>query len=127
DRPMSERRIKRSPLRDVAGMIRSFHYASAAAIMGQLPGALIPSDQLESARRWLEYWYAWTAATYLKEYLEVARTANFLPKTDEELTIMLNAYILEKAVYELSYELNNRPDWVGIPLQGLLQISESES
>jgi maltose alpha-D-glucosyltransferase / alpha-amylase len=127
DRPMSERRIKRSPLRDVAGMVRSFHYASAAALMGQVPGALIPPESRASAGRWLRFWYAWVSATYLRSYLAVARSANFLPQTDDELRTMLNAYILEKAMYELGYELNNRPDWVGIPLQGILQISESDA
>src|SRR5690606_13787578 len=83
DRPMSERRIKRSPLRDVSGMIRSFHYASNTALMGQVPGAIIPPEGRDAAVRWLQFWYAWVSAAYLKSYLAVAEQGDFLPKTDD--------------------------------------------
>ncbi len=127
DRPIGERRIKVSPLRDVAGMIRSFHYASHAAISGAIRESLLPSSSSPDVASWLAVWYFWTAATYLKAYLAVASTGKFLPDQPEELETLLNAYLLEKAVYELGYELNNRPDWVQIPLEGIvhsLQLGE---
>jgi maltose alpha-D-glucosyltransferase / alpha-amylase len=62
------------------------------------------------------------SATYLREYLKLAGQNEFLPKQEAELQVLLNALVLEKAVYELGYELNNRPAWVKLPLQGILQI-----
>jgi maltose alpha-D-glucosyltransferase/alpha-amylase len=122
-RPLSERRIKRSPVRDVAGMLRSFHYASYAALYGQVSG--IRPEDFVPLEPWARFWYAWVGAAFLKTYLDVAKDAPFLPRDRAELHILLEAYLLEKAVYELSYELNNRPDWVKVPLQGILQLMEA--
>jgi maltose alpha-D-glucosyltransferase/alpha-amylase len=121
-RPLSERRLKRSPLRDVAGMLRSFHYAVCAALRDQdLRGLLDPEGAAKLAP-WTSFWLQWVSATFLRGYLEVAGEASFVPTAREELQVLLDAHLLEKAVYELGYELNNRPDWVGIPLQGILQV-----
>lgn len=120
-RSLSERRLKRSPLRDVAGMLRSFHYAAHHAVLTQ---AMRPED-LPALQKWATFWQLWVSAVYLKSYLELAGPAGFLPKGEGELQILLDAFCLEKAVYELAYELNNRPDWVGIPLQGILQLLET--
>ncbi len=125
-RPLSERRIKRSPLRDVAGMIRSFHYAPHAALLGQAPTVLREEDK-PILKPWGEFWYAWVSAVFLKSYLETARRSCFLPSSAEEVRVLLDAYILEKAIYEVSYELNNRPDWVSVPLAGILQLLEARS
>src|SRR5690606_4829020 len=111
--------IKVSPLRDVAGMIRSFHYASHAAMSGARREAWLSSTQSSEVASWLAVWYLWSATSYLKAYLEHAAPGNFLPEQPEELEALLNGYILEKAVYELGYELNNRPGWVQIPLEGI--------
>ncbi|MGH7506398.1 MAG: maltose alpha-D-glucosyltransferase [Longimicrobiales bacterium] len=123
-RPLSERRLKRSPLRDVAGMLRSFHYAAFAGLFRDAATSALPAHlEMET---WVQLWYRTVAATYLRHYLEVAREANFLPAQEEDLALLLDAYLLEKAVYELGYELNNRPDWVPIPLIGILQLMESQ-
>jgi maltose alpha-D-glucosyltransferase/alpha-amylase len=119
-RPLSERRIKRSPLRDVAGMLRSFHYASYAALFGQVPG--VRSEDFPALEPWAHFWYTWVGVAFLKAYLAVAKDEPFLPKDPIELQVLLDAYLLEKVVYELGYELNNRPDWLKVPLQGLLQL-----
>ena len=124
-RTISERRIKTSPLRDVAGMIRSFHYASHAAISGPQRETLMLAVGSENVRLWLTVWYRWSAASYLKAYLAIASQGNFLPSQGKELQTLLNGYLLEKAVYELAYELNNRPDWVLIPLEGITQLLEA--
>jgi maltose alpha-D-glucosyltransferase/alpha-amylase len=123
-RPISARRIKRSPLRDVAGMLRSFHYASSAARFGQVPGVLPRIDTPEPLDRWIRFWYLNAAAAYLKGYFSTAGDAPFIPGSEEELRLLLDVFLIEKAVYEVSYELNNRPDWVGIPLQGILDLLE---
>jgi maltose alpha-D-glucosyltransferase/alpha-amylase len=123
-RPLSERRIKRSPLRDVAGMLRSFHYAAYTAFFNQEAEGIYVSqpETLASLEAWARFWYLWVSAVFLKTYRESASRASFLPRTREELQVLLDAYLLEKVVYELGYELNNRPEWVRIPLQGILQL-----
>ena len=123
-RPLSERRIKRSPLRDVAGMLRSFHYAAYTVLFNQEAEGVYAShpEALAFLEPWARFWYLWVSAVFLKTYCESASRASFLPRTREELQVLLDAYLLEKAVYELDYELNNRPDWVRIPLQGILQL-----
>jgi maltose alpha-D-glucosyltransferase/alpha-amylase len=125
-RPLGERRIKRSPLQDVAGMMRSFHYAAYAALLGS--GGLRPDDEERlggSAESWLLYWYGWVAAAFLRAYLQAAEGASFLPASRADLDTLLDAFQLEKAVYELRYEVANRPEWVPIPLQGVRQLLES--
>jgi maltose alpha-D-glucosyltransferase/alpha-amylase len=121
-RPLSERRIKRSPLRDVAGMLRSFHYAAYAGLFGQVSG--IRPEDFASLEPWARFWYVWVSATFLKAYFVGGKEALFLPKDPQELQILFEAYLLEKVIYELGYELNNRPDWIRVPLQGILQLLE---
>jgi maltose alpha-D-glucosyltransferase / alpha-amylase len=118
ERAVSERRIKASPLKDVAGMLRSFHYAAYAALRGQSHAhpaqhSHVPIEQ------WANYWSAWVSAAFLRRYLATAREGEFLPTDPQQLETLLRAYLLEKTLYELRYELNNRPDWVSIPLEGL--------
>jgi maltose alpha-D-glucosyltransferase/alpha-amylase len=124
-RHLGERRIKRSPLTDVAGMIRSFHYASYFALRGQASTALRPED-LPVLEQWAQAWFLWVSATFLKSYLELMADTPILPQSREEARIILEAYLLRKAIYELNYELNNRPDWVRLPLLGILQMLEGE-
>jgi maltose alpha-D-glucosyltransferase / alpha-amylase len=121
-RPISERRIKRSPLRDVAGMLRSFHYAAHAALFSLQQDGLVHPEDREYMTFWANEWYAHIGSCFLKDYLSTAKPGNFLPQTKRELIILLDFYLLEKGVYELGYELNNRPDWVTIPLQGIAQL-----
>jgi len=124
-RHLGERRIKRSPLRDVAGMIRSFHYAAHIALSGKESTVLRPED-LPLLEDWARAWYLWVSATFLKSYLGLMADLPILPQSREGVKILLDAYLLNKAIYEVDYELNNRPDWVGLPLQGILQILETE-
>jgi maltose alpha-D-glucosyltransferase / alpha-amylase len=120
-RSLTERRLKRAALRDVAGMLRSFHYAAIHPILTQ---AMRPED-LPCLERWADFWQMWVSATFLKEYLDLARQGTFLPSQEEDLQVLLDALVLEKAVYELGYELNNRPEWVKLPLRGIHQLLET--
>jgi trehalose synthase-fused probable maltokinase len=124
-RPLEERRKKRSPLHDVAGMLRSFHYAAYAPLLQQQSGERSPQEQLQVLGHWAQYWQEWVSATFLKTYLEVAGSSSFIPQEREELALLLDLYLLDKAVYELGYELNNRPSWVRIPLDGISQLLSS--
>jgi maltose alpha-D-glucosyltransferase/alpha-amylase len=121
-RPIGERRIKRSPLRDVAGMLRSFHYAAYAALIALGNRGIMRSEELPWLESWTNYWHVWICATFMNTYLAIAANGDFLPSSEEETEILLDALLLEKAVYELGYELNNRPDWVKIPIQGIRQL-----
>jgi maltose alpha-D-glucosyltransferase / alpha-amylase len=121
-RSLGERRMKRSPLRDVAGMLRSFHYAAYSAYfrhVEQFP------ESREPLRRPTRFWYVWASAIYLKKYLQVVEGADFMPPGGDEVKTLLNVLLLEKSVYELSYELNNRPDWVEVPLLGVAELLDS--
>ncbi len=121
-RPLAERRAKALALRDVAGMIRSFQYAAFAALFGQVPG--VPSDPETRVvvEGWAAAWNAVVSSTYLKAYFEQARDLNFVPGNWQERRILLDAFLLQKALYEAAYELNNRPEWLEIPLRGILSL-----
>jgi maltose alpha-D-glucosyltransferase/alpha-amylase len=126
-RPISARRIKRSPLQDVAGMLRSFHYASRTALSSRTAGPVARPEDKPAVDAWAFFWWQWVSAAYLKSYLEMAAPRNLIPATMESIQTLLHAFLLEKALYEVAYELNYRPDWVNIPLQGILQLMEPES
>jgi len=122
-RPINERRIKRSPLRDVAGMLRSFHYAAYSGLFDfRERRGLVVEEELEAINFWARFWHFWVSVIFLKAYMEEAMEGDFLPESREELRTLIDMYLLEKAIYEMGYELNNRPDWVRIPLQGIQQL-----
>jgi maltose alpha-D-glucosyltransferase/alpha-amylase len=121
-RPVSERRIKRSPLRDVAGLLRSFHYACYVALQAEEARGMFHSELRGTMAARAEEWRMWVSAQYLGEYLAQSADANFLPHSHEDMEVLLHAYLMEKAVYELGYEMNNRPDWINIPLAGIEQL-----
>ena len=109
-RGLAERRRKRSPLRDVAGMLRSFAYAASAVQLQR--GVTVPDGWEQGARE-----------EFLAGYRETT-DRTFLPSGPEALNRLLSVFELEKAVYELRYELDNRPDWVGIPVAGIIRLLE---
>ncbi len=121
-RPLSERRIKRSALRDVAGMLRSFHYAPYAVIFGQSPSSVIRPEDLSALEHGARFWQRWVSARFLRAYLDESAGAAHLPSGREEMGILLDAYLLEKVLFEIVYELNHRPDWLRIPLRGVLDL-----
>ena len=123
-RSLSERRIKRTPLRDVAGMLRSFQYAAHAALFAQLDHGLIQSEHAGHLENWARFWSHSISVIYLRAYLEKASEGNFLPATHEELRTLLETNLIHKAMYEIGYELNSRPTWLKIPLQGVLRLME---
>jgi trehalose synthase-fused probable maltokinase len=116
-RSLARRRAKGSPLKDVAGMIRSFHYAAHAGLAAWRGAA--PDRGGGADEAWGHYWYECVAAAFLRAYLDEARPGGFLPARREELADLLAVYLVDKAIYELAYELNNRPAWVGLPLEGI--------
>ncbi|MDB4965182.1 MAG: alpha-amylase, partial [Myxococcales bacterium] len=121
-RPLNERRYKRCPLVDVAGMMRSFHYASESALRS---GRLRHEDAVALVP-WARAWTRWMRAAYLHEYLKTLGASPFVPVNPKEQELLLAFYQLEKCVYEIRYELNNRPEWLEIPLSGLRELMEGE-
>ena len=126
-RSLSERRLKRSPFRDVASMLRSFQYAACVKLSEEAAAGAVSPESLGALERWAVYWQRWVSAAFLRAYLRRVDGAPFLPPSREERELLLDSYLLEKAVHELGYELNNRPDWVWIPLQGIRQILKDGS
>jgi maltose alpha-D-glucosyltransferase / alpha-amylase len=121
-RPLSERRRKRPGLRDVAGMLRSFHYAAFATLLEEARRGALGGRDFASMEPWAQLWQQWTSWGFLKAYLETAGESPIVPQDRNELKALLDAFILDKAIYELGYELNHRPEWVTIPLHGIAQI-----
>lgn len=120
-RSYSERRLKYNALRDVAGMIRSFHYAAYGSLF--LDNQIRPED-IDTLLPYVQQWYHYMSGFFLKSYLETVGNADFVPDNEEDLEILLQTYLLQKAIYELNYEINNRPDWVIVPLRGIKAIVE---
>ncbi|HUP44296.1 MAG TPA: maltose alpha-D-glucosyltransferase [Thermoanaerobaculia bacterium] len=121
-RPLSERRIKRNALRDVAGMLRSFHYAPYAVVFGQAPGLVLRTEDRGTLESGATFWHRWVSAAFLNAYFAASHGGGHVPQDPEQARVLLDAYLLEKALYEITYELNNRPDWVAIPLRGVLEL-----
>ena len=111
-RSLYERRLKRLAMRDVAGMLRSFSYACQAAIPSQQPPAERLPETREAAQAWARFWVDSVSAVFLKSYLATAGAASWVSQNQEDLELQLTTMLLEKALYELRYELNLRPDWV---------------
>jgi maltose alpha-D-glucosyltransferase/alpha-amylase len=122
-RPLTERRRKRSALRDTAGMLRSFEYAAYSEMTHQLQVGALGNADFKTMEPWTVFWQTWCSWAFLRGYLETANGTAVLPKDPEELRVLLDAFSLEKAIYELGYELDNRPNWVFIPLHGISQIA----
>ena len=120
-RPLSERKLKRSSLRDVAGMMRSFQYAAYSALWQPAMRA----EDIPFLERWADFWYRHMGSIFLQSYLTTTAGSIFVPEKPEDLEILLQAYLLDKAVYEVGYELNNRPDWVVIPIRGIKHILQA--
>ncbi|HWV57326.1 MAG TPA: maltose alpha-D-glucosyltransferase [Longimicrobiales bacterium] len=123
-RPLGERRLKRSALYDVAGMIRSFHYAANVALLDR-EQRLIRSMDVSALEPWARYWYDAVSAQMINGYLEGIGESTIAPASGHEFTTLLTVHLLEKAVYELGYELNHRPEWLMIPVRGILQSIEA--
>ncbi len=121
-RPVGERRIKRSPFRDVAGMIRSFDYISAMALLKQLELGTLQEQDLPIVEPWANLWSHWVSAIYLKAYLAGVEHTDLLPRSKETWSTLLQAHLLEKTLYEAGYELRHRPYLLRIPLRALLAM-----
>ncbi|HTV15912.1 MAG TPA: maltose alpha-D-glucosyltransferase [Acidobacteriaceae bacterium] len=118
-RSLAERRAKHSPLKDVAGMLRSFSYAAYAALTRYTSRRPEDYGQLES---WARLWEASVSGEFLRAYCDAVAGRPIVPTARRDFDALLDLYMLDKALYELVYELNNRPAWIRIPLHGILSL-----
>jgi len=114
-RPLGERKLKRSPLKDVAGMLRSFHYAAFSPLIQEKI-----AGEYEELEHWAKLWTYYTGKIFLNAYLEHIGPSSLIPEDKSEIEKLLSLYLLEKAVYEIGYEIDNRPNWLTIPIKGIL-------
>ncbi len=121
-RSLSARKLKYCPFRDVAGMLRSFHYA---IYMGLLKQENMYPGSHDALSPWLEHWYQRVSYRFLTAYLQKAGNAAFIPKDRVDIENLINLFLIEKAVYDADNEMNNRPEWLFIPLNGLAGIVEN--
>jgi maltose alpha-D-glucosyltransferase/alpha-amylase len=127
ERPLGERRVKRSPLGDVATMVRSFHHAALGALLteghrrGRTPGMIRPED-VGLLEQWAELWYVWNATAFVRAYQEHVAGTTFLPAAGDEFEALLADFLLERALRELAQELDHRPAWAVISLRAILQL-----
>jgi maltose alpha-D-glucosyltransferase/alpha-amylase len=117
---LNVRKLKRAALVDVSGMLRSFHYASVRA----LRGSQVRPEDVAVLAPWAEAWYRWVGGAFVDAYRGAAARGSYLPSTDEGFSALLALHLIDKCAYEVSYELNNRPEWVDVPLAGLLALAE---
>jgi len=126
-RPLSERRIKRVSLRDVASMLRSYDYAAEVGRLELASRGLVERDSEAFAglAEWAAFWQRWVGAAFVRGYREAAKPP--FATTPEETAQLLPAYLLDKALYEVAYELGSRPHFVDVPLRGILSILQWEA
>jgi trehalose synthase-fused probable maltokinase len=118
-RSLEERRERQSPLRDVAGMLRSFSYAAAVSLSERTS---FGSDEWNRLQPWADVWEDLARGRFLTAYLRRSHEGKFLPPNRSDLKAMLDVFEIDKALYEIAYERGNRPEWVQIPLHGLARI-----
>jgi len=118
-RSLEYRRSKQCALKDVAGMLRSFSYAAQGALINYT--ARHPED-FSRLEPWAQLWERFVGAAFLRAYRETARGACFLPASRGDFRKLLDVYLLDKALYEILYELNSRPGWVRIPMLGMMSL-----
>jgi maltose alpha-D-glucosyltransferase/alpha-amylase len=116
ERPVSERRIKSSPLRDVARMLRSFHDAAHTALRERTPSSSMQHAAV-TLEDWTDYWSAWVCGAFLRMYLHVLEASSLMPKNPAQLETLIRAFILEQSLDELRFELTHRPERAHIPLK----------
>lgn len=119
-RSLAERRTKQSPMKDVAGMLRSFSYAAYATLINFT--ARRPED-VGRLTPWARLWERSVSAEFLRAYRAASQSSNHVPSDPAAFRQLLDAYLLDKALYELRYEMNNRPTWARIPVEGILALT----
>jgi maltose alpha-D-glucosyltransferase/alpha-amylase len=120
----SQRRRKRSPLADVACMLRSFDYAAESAVQKRGPRPTVRDEDRQVLLPAATLWRAWTSFVFVRAYVSAAQRGGFLPPSGRERRILMDALLAERAIHELHYELNHRPEWAMMPITALWRMAE---
>jgi maltose alpha-D-glucosyltransferase/alpha-amylase len=123
-RPLSERRIKRSPLEDVAGMLDSFYHASHGVLFGEAPGVVPAPESLNVLEKWAKFWYRSARDEFLDAYLRAPGVKSLLPENMDHLRAMLTLFLLDFALRKLSFALTHFPERIRIPAHAILELLE---
>ena len=127
DRPLTERRLKRSPMRDVADMVRSFHYAAFSPLYGAesgrgtIPGRVRDEDR-PKLLGWARFWASWVEARFVQSYFAGMAGSPLLPADPNVCRELLTLFVLQRSISELGRELVHRREWVPVPLTGLIDL-----
>jgi maltose alpha-D-glucosyltransferase/alpha-amylase len=123
-RPLSERRIKRSPLQDVAGMLDSFYHAAHSVLFGDAPGVIPQPETLNALEAWAKLWFRSVSGAFLKAYRGAPGVPSLLPNQEDHLRKLLNIFLLERAFHKLNFELGRAPERTRIPAHAILELVE---
>jgi maltose alpha-D-glucosyltransferase/alpha-amylase len=124
-RALSERRIKRSPLRDVAGLLDSLYHVAHGVLYGEAPGVIPRPESAEALAGWARFWFRWTATSYLSGYLDVPGIGTLLPESLEHRRILLDNFRIDTGLHKLSYALEHSPERINIPCHAVLDLVEN--
>jgi maltose alpha-D-glucosyltransferase/alpha-amylase len=124
-RTLGERRIKRSPLEDVAGMLDSFHYAAHAVLFGQAPGVIPVPESLDALEAWAKAWSHAAASEFLAAYLATPGISELLPQNPEQIRALIRIFLIDLALRKLGYELTHAPERIRIPAHALNELLET--
>jgi maltose alpha-D-glucosyltransferase/alpha-amylase len=124
-RPLGERRIKRSPLEDVAGMIDSFYHAAHAVLFGQAPGVIPVPESLDALEAWAKAWSRAAASEFLAAYLAAPGISELLPQNPEQIRALIRIFLIDLALRKLAYELTHAPERIRIPAHALNELLET--
>src|SRR5690606_32781381 len=117
---------KVSPLRDVASMLWSFHHAARGGLVGDGSAALVRPEDVAVLQPWAYFFARWAGSSFLRGYLQQARDARLVPADRGDLAILLMVYALEKGLDEVEREIGRRPEWLRVPLRGILDVLQME-
>jgi maltose alpha-D-glucosyltransferase/alpha-amylase len=118
--PISERRLKHSAMRDLATMLRSFHYAASVGLDQHVERGSIPPQNMLRFQSWLRYWNLWVSVAYLKAYFQAIAGAQILPDDEEAIRVMLRGYLLDRTMNELGRQLRDGNAGLDVSLSGIL-------
>jgi maltose alpha-D-glucosyltransferase/alpha-amylase len=125
--PISERRLKHSPVRDLATMLRSFHYAAAVGLDQHVERGSIPPENMLRFQSWLRYWNFWISVAFLKAYFQAIAGANILPDNEEAVRVMLRAHLLDRTLNDLGRQLRDGSAGLEISLAGILFLLREQA
>ena len=124
-RPLSERRLKRSPLHDVAGMLDSFYHASHAVLFGEAPGVIAKPESLDALEAWAKFWAKSASAEFLNAYLATPGIGALLPQNPEHIRELNRIFLIDLALRKLAFELTQAPERIRIPAHAISELLEA--